>query len=74
MNSNLALRSNEERASIERDRVAALLVHNMNRGRTNLIKVKARLAKLDPEQREDMQTRIDKYQSMADNKWLRHRG
>lgn len=61
---NLALLSYEERRDIELSRQAALLIHNMKKGKITRAKVTSELNRLDISEQEKFKNYLNKYRSM----------
>ena len=63
-NYNLALLSDEERRSIELSRMAALLIHNMKKGKITRAKVTSELNGLDISEQEKFKDLLNKYKKI----------
>lgn len=61
---NLALLSDQERRDIELSRMAALLIHNMKKGKITRAKVTSELNSLDISEKEKFKNFLNKYKSM----------
>lgn len=61
---NLALLSDQERRSIELDRLASLLIHNMKKRKITRSKVESELNKMPEHEKEEFKNKLNKYKKM----------